>query len=510
MLGYEGLKCLYGDLHNHCGISYGHGTIQEAFQNARERLDFCSVTGHAFWPDIPEPDARTRHLVDYHNAGFARLREGWEHVKAATRAWHKEGEFVTFLGFEMHSRRYGDHTVLYCGDEGDILYCDGLPELRVRMRELKARGVAAIAFPHHIAYRRGFRGIDWDAFTPEFSPVVEIMSMHGCSEADEGVRPFLHSMGPSDHEGTMRYGLASGHVFGVIGSTDHHSAHPGSYGHGLTGVWAEAKTRRAVWEALLARRTCALTGDRIKLRFALNGHPMGAQIARSPERRIDVEVKAGGAIDCVDIIRNGRLLRRFSQCDLPERHTHQGAIRTLLYLELGWGERHKAVQWDVRMGITDGEILSVEPRFRGREVLAPTDAPDGEHEPNYYSHWEPAGARAVRVQTVTFGNPTNTTPGTQGICLEVRMPPEGAIALSMNGAEVSVPLERALAGACAGYLGDVAVPAYRLHRAPRPWEFEWKLSHVDRRPSSDGPDTYYVRVRQKSGQMAWSSPIFMA
>ena len=62
MRGYEGLQAYYGDLHNHCGISYGHGTMEEALANARERLDFCSITGHAHWPDMPEPDARTAPL----------------------------------------------------------------------------------------------------------------------------------------------------------------------------------------------------------------------------------------------------------------------------------------------------------------------------------------------------------------------------------------------------------------------------------------------------------------
>ena len=35
----------YGDIHNHCGISYGHGTIEDAYENAKLQLDFVSVTG---------------------------------------------------------------------------------------------------------------------------------------------------------------------------------------------------------------------------------------------------------------------------------------------------------------------------------------------------------------------------------------------------------------------------------------------------------------------------------
>ena len=36
----------WGDLHSHCAVSYGYGTIEQAFANARLHLDFATVTGH--------------------------------------------------------------------------------------------------------------------------------------------------------------------------------------------------------------------------------------------------------------------------------------------------------------------------------------------------------------------------------------------------------------------------------------------------------------------------------
>ena len=66
MQPYKDLTAYFGDLHNHCGISYGLGPIEQAYANAREQLDFCSVTGHAFWPDMPQPNPRTQHIIDFH------------------------------------------------------------------------------------------------------------------------------------------------------------------------------------------------------------------------------------------------------------------------------------------------------------------------------------------------------------------------------------------------------------------------------------------------------------
>ncbi|MEN8716436.1 MAG: hypothetical protein ABF384_16095, partial [Verrucomicrobiales bacterium] len=52
---FQNLRPLYGDMHNHCGISYGHGSLEDAISNAEEQLDFVSITGHAHWPDMPDP-----------------------------------------------------------------------------------------------------------------------------------------------------------------------------------------------------------------------------------------------------------------------------------------------------------------------------------------------------------------------------------------------------------------------------------------------------------------------
>jgi len=505
---YDGLMAYFGDLHNHCDISYGHGSLERAFRKAREQLDVCSVTGHALWPDMPEPDPTIQTIVDFHEEGFARLRERWAAVQRTTETFHEPGRFVTFLSFEMHSSADGDYTVVYPGARGDLLAVDGLPDLQRRLRRLHDQGVRALAFPHHIAYKRGQRGINWGTFDPAVSPIVEVVSMHGCSEADEGPRPFLHVMGPADHDSTMQAGLAQGKRFGVIGSTDHHSAHPGSYGHGRAGIWAAARTRAAIWDALWARRTYALTGDRMALRFAINGRPMGAALPFTGRRELAVHVIGGAPIDCVDVIKNNVLWRRLSRCDVPHGRSGGDVVRTRLFLEVGWGERDVRADWDVRFGISEGRLLAVEPRFRGPEIVAPTEV-DAAFDDVPPSHWEPAGQRgfpAVRFQTTTFGNPNNRTPATQGVCLDVEIPVGGEVWAEINGRQIVYPLAALLKGPRAGRLGKIASPAYRFHRAPRQWEFDWRFNLED----VGGPgDVYYVRVRQLNDQWAWSSPIWV-
>lgn len=496
---------LFGDLHNHCGLSYGHGSLEDALKNAREQLDFCSITGHAHWPDMPEPDERIQYIIDFHEEGFAKLKRDWPQMMDTLRSYNDEEHFVVFPGFEIHSNADGDRTILYRNFEGEIIYADSIPDLHRRLKALKDEGIESIAFPHHIGYRTGTRGINWATYDAEWGPFIEVLSMHGCSESSENTRPFLHSMGGSDWESTIQYGLSLGHVFGFTGHTDHHSGHPGSYGHGVTGLWAEGRDRESIWKALKERRSYALTGDRIQLEYTLNGAPMGSIIPSAASREIKVKVQGGGALDCVDIIKNNQLVHRVSQPDIQAVEASD-RVHTLIYLELGWGERNRAIPWQVDLGLSEGRIIRVEPRFRGREVVSPVEGDADAGEGFYESSWSQNDDRSVSFKTVTRSNPNNATNASQGICLEVEMPIGATVQARLNGKTEAMPLKRLIDGARTGHMGGIDSPAYRFHRAPLPHEFQWAFDWSD---SGEGDDNYYIRVRQQNDQWAWSSPVFI-
>lgn len=91
------MKLLWGDIHNHCGITYGYGSLKNALERAKSHLDFCAVTGHAMWPDIPDRTEETAFVVDFHQAGFEKLRAHWDEVAAQLAACNSK-ELVTFQG----------------------------------------------------------------------------------------------------------------------------------------------------------------------------------------------------------------------------------------------------------------------------------------------------------------------------------------------------------------------------------------------------------------------------
>ncbi|MDR7419099.1 MAG: DUF3604 domain-containing protein [Armatimonadota bacterium] len=496
--GYKGLRVYYGDLHSHCDVGYGQGTPEDAYANARLQLDFASVTAHAVWPDMPAPDERLAATVAYHRQGFAQAAARWPHLREVTDAANDDGCFVTFHSYEWHSLQYGDHNVYYRDGKADIVAAADLDELRTALRGLAASGTAALLIPHHIGYRAGYRGIDWRTFTPEFSPVVEIISMHGAAESDDAPYPYLHTMGPRDGRGTMRHGLRLGKVFGVIGSTDHHAAHPGSHGWGRAGVWAEGLTRDAVWDALVRRRTYALTGDRIALAFALNGRPMGSVVDFAPVRHLHVAVEAGDALDYVDVVHNGRLLHRWT----PPAVERAGGTCAVT-LELGWGDRTEVVEWRVDLGVEGGRLLDVETRLRGHDMVSPQQGGSGGV---VLSAWERLGDRVI-LRTTTKGNPNPLTPGTQAICLRLEGDASAAITGRINGRTVNVPLAALWQESRVEYLGGFRTPAYRFSRVVS--QSESSGAFAFEHDSHGHGDWYYVRVRQTNHQWAWSSPIWV-
>ncbi|MDQ3702168.1 MAG: DUF3604 domain-containing protein, partial [Chloroflexota bacterium] len=167
-------RLLWGDLHNHCGISYGHGSLIRALRLARQQLDFASVTGHAFWPDMPTDRERYARVIDIHTMGFERLHGSWDSVLATMGEANREGEFVVFPSYEWHSLAHGDHHVVYRDIGGALIGGETLDNLRNRLR---ATGRPFILVPHHIGYPRGVRGTNWDTYVGSHSPVVEVYSL---------------------------------------------------------------------------------------------------------------------------------------------------------------------------------------------------------------------------------------------------------------------------------------------------------------------------------------------
>ena len=313
----------WGDLHRQSNVSDGEGDLTEHFRVARDEadLDFYAMTDHAVLTADPcdraymEPlkgpasitDARTPdELGDV--VALHRISDvAWRNLQELVRRFYAPDRFVTLLGYEWSCARYGDRSVYYLTDEQPLRVPRTLPEL-YRMLD----GVDAMLTPHHTGYARGRRGANWNVHNPILERNVEVVSLHGCSEEPRGsVFPLNNiGMGSNVPGGSVQDALGRGYHLGLVGGSDGHRPRDP---YVLTGVYAPALTRDALWEALYHRRTVATTGaQRIRLGFRMDGEWQGSLLAldRLPHFTIDAEGTA--PIARVELIENGTAVQTWT------------------------------------------------------------------------------------------------------------------------------------------------------------------------------------------------------
>lgn len=500
-------KLFWGDMHCHCGISYAKGSLVDAFEAAQEqRLDFCAIVGHSSWHDTPRDKEHMDRIKEYiviHDEGYKKLENLWPEIKKLTREVRKPGKFIPFLAFEWHSTRYGDHNVYYLEPEGEIVKANSIEELRDKMK-----GQQALVIPHHIAYLPGSRGIDWEHFKESSqSPFVEVYSFHGCSVSDVSPYPNLREMGPRSYEGLMETGLKKGYKFGISASTDNHYGYPGSFGEGKVAVYASELTHQSLWEAFKARRIYAVTGDRIVIDFGISDAFMGDELKEAGRREIDFSILGEDLIDYVDLIKNNRVIKRFNpQFAIPKSID---AIRAKLRFEWGWGVKNMYREWEGILSVSDGRIRSVTPCFRDqRRASASPIWQEKTDSKSYISRITGQDETTCSFHSHSFGNPTPLTPINNSVVLDLEMPLKASVKASVNGKKFEHTLSELLEGQRSHLAGGYLDLAVSFHRAVPESAFTLFNQFIDSKPENP-TDYYYLCVRQKNNQWAWSSPIWI-
>ncbi len=500
------------------------GIAHAAIERAASHLDFYAAAYYTARADafkegghLSESNAQHRLIFEGWKSD-ERLEREWAEVQDATRCLNVPGTFVTFPGYEWQGDGSpGDHNVFYAEEGRPIFRVDTLPELYRRLRPLRA-----IAIPHHTAYRPGLRGRNWSVLDEKISPFSEVYSIHGCSETDEEWVKMRHNshMGPASGPGTYQAALDRGYHLGAVCGTDNWGEMPGRFGQGRTAVLAEELTREAIWHAFRQRRVYGVTGDRIQLDFRINDARMGGCVQARGPRMVHVRVRGSDALDRIELLRNGRVIAT---------HCHQGTwrlpepgrkTRFKIRIEAGWGPRPNELDspdrcWNGVLRIEGGQILAWEPCWispgQGTPVLRKERAEFALRSAakDLQYHWQNANvfefdadpAAPLRIQL-------NGLAETGSVLDFARSSRE------MWFRDECVERLRQVAGVEPGsperndIYHHIAYKA-KVHR-PMPeaaYSTEWVVEDDEQ---FEGEINYRVRVEQRNGERAWSSPIWIS
>ncbi len=491
----------WGDIHNHCGISYGYGSLKNALNTAKNHLDFVAVTGHAMWPDMYERKEETAFVVDFHREGFKKLKEHWDETEKLVADANKDG-LVTFQAYEMHSCEYGDHHIVSPDDSLPLIYRNSPAEL------VSDVGVRALTVAHHIGYTPNYRGIDWNKYDENITPLIEVCSKHGCSMNETAPFAYYHNMGPRDSHNTVKEGLKRGYHFGFVGSTDHHCGFPGSYGDGKLAVIADEKSRESIWDALINRRTYAVTGDRILCDFKVDGNEIGS-IVPVTEKPVNIKysVKACYNIDKVVIYKNYKPVKIVEGLMLEPKETDSSYK---FRIEMGWGNnKDDLFEWKGKVSVSDGKILDAEPCFRGRSVLAPsTVTTDGYDDANKIDDKiTELTENTVEWQCYTVKNVSPMHPLTSAVVIELKGNPDTKITIDINGHNRICTVKELMEYGYSEHTKYFHSQAFKVHPIITESQYTVSGEWADT-VAPKSKDFYHMEVFELNGSCAFVTPVY--
>ncbi len=492
----NGQHLFWGDLHNHNAVGYAKGSLQRSIDLAREHLDFFAFTGHAWWHDMPHMpgDAHLRWVK-----GFEVHRKHWPKTRQLIRDANDDG-FTALLGYEWHSSQFGDYCMIFPGDHEELFLPDHVGKLLGYARQHNV-----LAIPHHVGYKQGWRGANFEHFRRDVSPVVEIFSEHGCTESERAPQPMIrHSMGGRSTANTIVRQLAKGLRFGFVASSDNHRGYPGAYGEGVLGVWAADASPASLLEAIRARRTYAATGDRIVLEMALNGKPMGAELKPTSDRQFDIRCEAQDSLAMLELVRNGRTIERhFPEDAAPPLAPLPGRVKCRF--QYGWGPwaalgLGRICHWDARLRIEGGRFLQATPCFQS----APFDEQLRDRLRTVSEHEISLVSQTTRLQCYAE-DPT------KAVVLEIEAGADAVLTLQLRQPveqTLRAPLVQLQKDNVVTFTGPFTSESHIIHRLVGPSEYTANVRWCDSR-AAEQTDWYYVRATQHNGQLAWSSPVWV-
>lgn len=457
-------KIFWGETQGQTANTVGAGGVDEYFKYARDvaGIDYCTHQGHDFM--MSDAD--------------------WRDVCRETKAFHRPGRFVTFLGYEWSGTTGagGDRNVMYLDDDEPLYRCSAWQNGEERTETAYATAAEIHAEFHRMIERKGRRVVmqphvggrrsDIDIHDPVLEPLIEIASAHGI------------------FEWRLREALERGYRIGVVCASDDCTCRPGltfpttpemAIRGGLGAMLARDLTRESIWEAMLARRCYGTTGPRIVVDVEADGRPMGAEFATEAPPSLHGRVFGTAPIDSITLFDRTREVMHVTPNE-PKRDPRRLRI---LWSGAKGKDRNRYTVWDGALRLHGGKILSAESlnMFAARYGIVER------------------GTDGLSWRSVTAGHEV-------GILLELDAPDDARVVFETGPATFEFSVGEARANDIRVDAGGVeqAVRVTTVHADGEIDRAEFSVVEEELEP---GEHAYWVRVVQRDFHRAWSSPIYV-
>jgi len=293
----------WGDLHTHSGYSCDCKATERSemwpadmlrFGRHGAALDFMALTDH--------------HFVDRPEKALSEAE--WADIVRACREADEPGRFVAIAGIEYRCER-GDTVALF-GRAPEYAEITRAEDDRIDRFWRSLRGRDLLTIPHFHNPGNLPEGAWIAPDDPSVEPVMEVFSCHGRFDvpAHDGMALAPPAVKLLRADRNADYLLRRGYRYGIMCSSDGHKGRPGT--NGLAAVFARGLTREALFEALRERHCYGTTNARIRLLFTVNDRLMGSRISGASRLCFHLEVHGTARIRWAEVLRDGRLHRRFA------------------------------------------------------------------------------------------------------------------------------------------------------------------------------------------------------
>lgn len=292
-VGEEDVELYFGSLHSHTNYSDGTGTVQDAYEYAKNNaaVDFLAITDHS---------------NSFDNADSANILDGsasveWVEGQQLANEYNIDDEFVAMFGYEMSwsasTGGYGHMNTF--NTPGFENRTNSKMDLETYYKALKTVPESISQYNHPGKLFGDFSGYaHYDEEIDELITLIEVGNGDGA----------VGSSGYFKSYDEYIKALDKGWHLAPTNGQDNHKGKWGDANTTRTVILASELTRESLYDAMRSRRVYSTEDENLEINYKINGNVMGTILDDTDELNFEISINDPDTSESrakVEIIANG-------------------------------------------------------------------------------------------------------------------------------------------------------------------------------------------------------------